>query len=107
MKGALQVNAPPGFAYRHIAPHLPLIADQYQDIHLDLVKAENDSENTLSKVDIQIKVAETSHQENDWHFRINETTMEFFRAHGNLCLASGDAILKTVLNGAGLSMMST
>ena len=116
--------------------------------------AENDSENTLSKVDVQIRVAETSHQENvvmqilapnrrklvaspaylkykgtpeqvsdlnkhslitlesrnqynDWHFRLNETTTETFRAHGNLCPDSGDAILRTILNGGGLSMMST
>ena len=34
LKGALQVNAPPGFAYRHIATHLPLFADRYPDIHL-------------------------------------------------------------------------
>ena len=154
LKGVLQVNAPPGFAHRHIAPHLPLFADRYPDIHLDLMTAENDSENTLSKVDVQIRVAETSHQENvmmqilapnrrklvaspaylkyrgtpeqvsdlnkhslitlesgnqynDWHFRLNETTTETFRAHGNLCLDSGDAILRTVLNGGGLSMMST
>ena len=116
--------------------------------------AENDSENTLGKVDIQIRLAETSHQDdvmmqilapnrrklmaspaylkykgtpekvsdlnkhslitlesgnqyNDWHFRLNKTTMETFRAHGNLCLDSGDAILRTVLHGGGLSMMST
>ena len=116
--------------------------------------AENDSENTLSKVDIQIRVAKTSHQENvmmqilapnrrklvaspaylkykgtpeqesdlnkhslitlesgnqynDCHLRLKETTMEIFRAHGNLCLDSGDAILRTVLNLGGLSMVST
>ena len=64
LKGALQVYAPRGFAHRHIAPHLPLFADQYADIHLDLMTAENDSKNMLSKGDIQIRVAETSHQEN-------------------------------------------
>ena len=118
------------------------------------MRAENDSENTLSKVDKQIRVAETSPQENvmmqilapnrrklaaspaylkykgtpkqvsepnnhslltlesgnqynDWHFRFNEKTMKTLRTHGNLCLDSGDAILRTVLNGGGLSMMST
>ena len=50
---------------------------------------------------------ESGNHYNDWHFRLNETTMETYRAHGNLCLDSGDAILKTVLNGGGLSMMST
>lgn len=61
LKGALQVNAPPGFAHRHIAFNIPLFVDPYPDIHLDLMTAENDSENTLSRVDIQIRVAETSH----------------------------------------------
>ena len=64
LKGALQVNAPPSFAHRHIAPHLPLFSDRYPDIYLYLMTAENDSENTLGKVDIQIRIAETSHQEN-------------------------------------------
>ena len=58
------MNAAPGFAHRHIAPHLTLFADRYPDIHLKLMTAENDSENTLSKVDVQIRVIETSHQEN-------------------------------------------
>ena len=64
LKGALQVNAQPGFAHRHIAPHLPPLADRYPYIHFKLMTAENDSENTLSKIDVQITVAETSHQEN-------------------------------------------
>ena len=63
LKGVLQVNAPPGFAHRHSPSPAPF-ADRYPDIHLDLMTAENDSENTLSKVDVQIRVAETSHQEN-------------------------------------------
>ena len=33
--------------------------------------------------------------------------MKAFRTHGNFCLDSGDPIPKTVLNGGGLSMMST
>ena len=116
--------------------------------------AENDSENTLSEVNIQIRVAVSSHQENvmiqilasnrrkllaspayliykgtleqvsdlnkhslitlesanqynDWHFRLKETTIETFCVHGQLCLDTGDSILRTVLNGGGLSMMST
>ena len=154
LKGALQVNAPPGFAHRHIAPHLPLFADRFPEIHLDLMTSENNSEKTLSQVDIQIKVAETlqqdnvmmqilapnrrrlvaspaylkdkgtpkqvndlnkhklitletGHHNNDWHFRLNDTEMETFRAHGNLCLDSGDAILRAILNNGGLSMMPT
>ncbi len=145
LKGALHVNAPPGFAHRHIAPHLPLFANCYPDIHLDIMTTENDSEKTLNKVDIQIKVAETrqqdnvmmqilapnrrklvaspaylkdkgtpeqvndlskyklitletGHHNNDWHFRFDAKEMEIFRAHGNLCLESGDAILRTILN---------
>lgn len=42
----------------------PFFADRYPDIHLKLMTAENDPENTLSKVDEQIRVAETRHQEN-------------------------------------------
>ena len=131
-----------------ILPPSPLFADQYSDIHLDLMTTENDPENTLGKEDIQIRVAETSHQENvmmqiltlnrrklvaspaylkhkgtteresdlkkhslitlesgsqynDWHFRLNGTTMETFRAHGNLYLDSGNTILMTILNGGG------
>ncbi len=53
-KGALQVNALPSFAHLHIASHLPLFADCYPDIHLDLMTAENNSENMLRQVDIQI-----------------------------------------------------
>ena len=50
---------------------------------------------------------ESGIQYNDWHFRLNEKTMETSRALGNLSLDSGDAILSTVLNGGGLSIMST
>ena len=50
---------------------------------------------------------ESGNQYSDWHFGFNKTTMETFRAHGNLCQDSGDAILRTVLNGGGLSMVST
>ena len=50
---------------------------------------------------------ESGNQYHDWHFRLKETTMETFCAHGKLCLDSGDAILRTILAGGGLSMMST
>ncbi len=154
LKGGLHVNAPPGFAHRHIAPHLALFFDRYPDIHLDLMTADNDSDKLQSQVDVQIKVSETrqqdsvvmqilapnkrklvaspdylermgipeqvndlnkhklitletGHQNNDWHFRLDEAEMETFRAHGNLCLDSGDAILRCVLNNGGLSMLPT
>jgi len=154
LKGGLHVNAPPGFAHRHIAPHLALFVDRYPDIHLDLMAADNDSDELQSQVDVQIKVSETrqqdsvvmqilapnkrklvaspdylermgipeqvndlnkhklitletGHQNNDWHFRLDEAEMETFRAHGNLCLDSGDAILRCVLNNGGLSMLPT
>ena len=154
LKGGLHVNAPPGFAHRHIAPHLALFFDRYPDIHLDLMTADNDSDKLQSQVDVQIKVSETrqqdsvvmqilapnkrklvaspdylermgipeqvndlnkhklitletGHQNNDWHFRLGEAEMETFRAHGNLCLDSGDAILRCVLNNGGLSMLPT
>lgn len=154
LKGGLHVNAPPGFAHRHIAPHLALFFESYPDIHLDLMTAGNDSDKLQSQVDVQIKVAETRHQDsvviqilapnrrqlvaspeylkrmgipeqvndlnkhklitletghqnNDWHFRLDDKEMETFRAHGNLCLDSGDAILRAVLNNGGLSMLPT
>ena len=50
---------------------------------------------------------EPANQYNDWHFKLNETTRETSRAHGNLCLDSGDAILRIIRYGGGLSMMST
>lgn len=154
LRGVLHVNAPPGFAHRHIAPHLALFFELYPDIHLDLMTAGNDSDKLQSQVDIQIRVAETrqqdsavmqilasnkrklvaspayldrmgipeqvndlnkhklitletGHQNNDWHFRLDEAEVETFRAHGNLCLDSGDAILRTILNDGGLSMLPT
>ena len=154
LKGGLHVNAPPGFAHRHIAPHLALFFDRYPDIHLDLMTADNDADKLQGQVDIQIKVSETrnqdsvvmqilapnkrklvaspgylahmgipeqvndlnkhklitlesGHQNNDWHFRLDDERTETFRAHGNLCLDSGDAILRSVLNDGGLSMLPT
>ncbi len=50
---------------------------------------------------------ETGHNNNDWHFRLDNEKMETFRAHGNPYLDSGDAILRTMLNDGRLSMMPT
>ena len=56
------MNAPPGLAHRHIAPHLALFFELYPGIHLDLMTAGNDSDKLQSQVDIQIRLLRETRQ---------------------------------------------
>ncbi|MDC0564197.1 LysR family transcriptional regulator [Alphaproteobacteria bacterium] len=59
LRGTLKLNAPPGFAHRHIAPHLALFLKEYPDIIVDMTTAENDAPHVLTTADIHIKISET------------------------------------------------
>lgn len=63
LKGPLTISAPPGFAHRHIAPHLPLFFEAHPSIQLNLITSRTDSDYLLSNSDLQIKISETATNE--------------------------------------------
>ena len=59
LKGPLTISAPPGFAHRHIAPHLPAFSTAYPNINLNLITATADTGQLLPQVDLTIRISET------------------------------------------------
>lgn len=59
LKGPLHISAPPGFAHRHIAPHLPVFCTAFPNINVNLVTSGTESDYMLSHIDLHIKISET------------------------------------------------
>jgi len=59
LKGPLNISAPPGFAHRHIAPHLPVFCAAHPDVNLNLISVHNENSQILPQVDLDIRISET------------------------------------------------
>lgn len=59
LKGPLNISAPPGFAHRHIAPHLPVFCAAHPDVNLNLISVHNENSQLLPQVDLDIRISET------------------------------------------------
>ena len=59
LKGPLNISAPPGFAHRHIAPHLPVFCAAHPDVNLNLISVHNENSQLLPRVDLDIRISET------------------------------------------------
>ncbi|MBL6623208.1 MAG: LysR family transcriptional regulator [Alphaproteobacteria bacterium] len=56
IQGILKVSAPPAFAHRHIAPHLPLLMQQYPRLAIDLITADHSLGPNDNVTDLHISI---------------------------------------------------
>ena len=88
-QGVLHVGAPPGFAHRHVAPHLPIFVEQYPHLSVELQSAENNTDVIEAGYDICIRI--TPHSDHDRlvytelapNSRQLIATPEYLTAHGS------------------------
>jgi len=57
VQGVLHVGAPPGFAHRHVAPHLPIFVEQFPYLSVELQSAESDTDMIESGFDLCIRIS--------------------------------------------------
>ena len=56
VKGMLRIESPPGFAHRHIAPHLPIFMNQYPHVSIELTTTDVSHNLVESGLDISIRM---------------------------------------------------
>lgn len=56
VQGLLRVESPPGFAHRHIAPHLPVFTAQYPHISVELIATDRPQHLVDGGIDISIRI---------------------------------------------------
>ena len=58
VRGILKVSAPPAFAHRHIAPHLPDFLAEYPQLSVDLITTDHSVLPTHTIIDLHIRLSE-------------------------------------------------
>lgn len=58
VRGILKVSAPPAFAHRHIAPHLPDFLKAYPQLSVDLITTDHSILPTHTIIDLHIRLSE-------------------------------------------------
>lgn len=56
VQGLLRIEAPPGFAHRHIAPHLPVFTGQYPHISVELIATDRPKHLVDAAIDVSIRI---------------------------------------------------
>jgi DNA-binding transcriptional LysR family regulator len=57
VQGVLHVGAPPGFAHRHVAPHLPIFLEEYPHLSVELQSTEADQDMIDAGFDLCIRIS--------------------------------------------------
>ena len=57
VRGILKVSAPPAFAHRHIAPHLPDFLQSYPQLSVDLITTDHSILPTHTIIDVHIRLS--------------------------------------------------
>ena len=58
VKGVLKVSAPPAFAHRHIAPHMPFFLSKYPKLSVDLSTTDYSISPCHTAIDLHIRISE-------------------------------------------------
>ena len=57
VRGILKISAPPAFAHRHIAPHLPDFLSKYPQLSVDLISTDHSLQPTHTIIDVHIRLS--------------------------------------------------
>jgi DNA-binding transcriptional LysR family regulator len=64
VQGLLRVEAPPGFAHRHVAPHLPALISQYPLLSVELKSGDGTAALIDSGFDVSIRISPQTDHDN-------------------------------------------
>ncbi len=88
VQGLLRVEAPPGFAHRHIAPHLPDFIALHPHLSVEMHGNELGSDMIESGIDISIRISPQNDQDNFTYTKLAPNsrrliaTPDYLAAHG-------------------------
>lgn len=64
VQGHLKIEAPPGFAQRHIAPHLPVFLKKFPHLSVELSSNDNPTDLVESNLDLSIRITPQGDHDN-------------------------------------------